>query len=166
MLIYELDKWNGMNESRITPIDIDMFLSLLDAYCHNPKYFLYKNIVKPKTKIGFFFKSAKKIDSFLEDMEINGIPKDKSYPDRDESLFCYNYEEKYGTVYYVFPFLNSLLALSTSSGEPEVLENCKKGYWKGLVKWLDNLPNRELWTDYPCLLIEKELWDTFKENRI
>jgi hypothetical protein len=164
MLIFELDKWTGMNESRITPITLIKFKELLKTYCYESQY-LYKNIIDPKTKIGFFFKSPKKLDSYLAHIELNGIPSDTSFPHRDESLLCYNYEEKAGTVFYVIPFINTLFAISPTNRKPDSLDNCKKGYWKGQIKWLDKLPHREMWTDYPCLLIEKELWDSIKDMK-
>jgi hypothetical protein len=166
MVVYDFDKWDGMNENRVTPISLARFEELLRLYCHvDHRLLLYKNIVEPNFKLGFFFKSEKKMDSYLQ--TIRSIQKDSSFPDRDESITCYNFIESdtVGVTYVVIPFLNSMFAISTSKDAPECISSCKKGYWKGEVKWLEQLPKRELWTDYPCLLMEKDIWDMWVLNK-
>jgi hypothetical protein len=166
MVIYDFDKWDGMNENRVTPISLARFEELMRLYCHsNPNMILYKTIVDPTFKLGFFFKSEKKMDSYLK--SIKNTLKDASFPDRDESILCYNFweEDTIGTTFAVLPFLNSMFAISPTVGTPDSLEACKKGYWKGDIKWLEKMSKREMWTDYPCLLIEKDIWDMMQLNK-
>jgi hypothetical protein len=169
MVIYDYDKWDGMNENRVTPITLARFEELMRMYCHaNTDLIMYKTIVEPSFKLGFFFKSKKKVDSYFQDMvKMKTSLTDASFPSRDESILCYNYldEDEVGVAFVVIPFLNSMFAISSTSGAPDSLENCKKGYWKGEVKWFEKLQHRELWTDFPCLLIEKDIWDMMLENK-
>ena len=116
-----------------------------------------------------FFKSKKSVSDYLKKEEIEQFPIDmwRSYPLRNESLVCYNYledvDEHLGETFLIFPFKNSLFTIAPEreyNYDPEI-DKYRKGYWSDKIMWLDNLNEREMWTDSPCLIIKKSLWDSW-----
>lgn len=168
-MICQWEKWVDLKEDRIIPINKDIFYSMNDRYTHtNTNFFLYKKIHNPTFNIGVFFKSKKSVSEYLKKEEIQQFPTElwRSFPIRDESLVCYNYledvDDHIGETYLVFPFKNSLFTIAPErefNYDPEV-SKYTKGYWSDKIMWLDNLNDRELWTDSPCIIIKKSLWDS------
>lgn len=170
------NKWLDIKEDRIIPLNKSMFTDMLNEHTNinNCPIFLYKKIYKPSFDIGVFFKSKKSVlvseseyltintDFFLSESESW-----KTFPMRTESLVCYNYledvDEHIGETFIVFPFKNSLFTIAPEREynytEYQEIDKYKKGYWSDKIKWLDGLTEREMWTDSPCIIIKKSLWD-------
>lgn len=168
MNIFNFDRWNDLNEDRITPIGLEKFNELLNKYAHtNQNVFLYKKIINPKTKVGVFFKTTKQFENHVNELKTGEKQEWNGFPLRDMSLVCYNYIEKEeGETFVIFPFKSSLFTISPKK-EWDIdvnSENCNKGYWTDKIKWLENLDQRELWTESPCLIISKKLWDSLNKK--
>jgi len=154
--ICKWDKFNDIIEDRIDKITMDDFLSLLETKSHN-SLFVYKKIYQPNFTFGYFKKSYKHIDSYI-DLRLTE-KNDVTYPRRTHSIVCSTKEEdELGTTFLVFPFKESLFTIKQG-------EDCLKGYWKDKIKWLEKFSNNELWTDNDCLLIKKSIWDNLKLSK-
>ena len=154
MKICKWDKFNDINEDRITNISISEFFSLLKKTHNN--IFLYKQIYNPTFICGYFNKSFKNnIDDYLN---LSILEKtDISYPKRNYSLVCSpKNDEEIGTSFLVFPYKESLFTIKEN-------DNYYKGYWRDKIKWMDKIQDNELWTEDECLLIQKSVWDIYKK---
>jgi hypothetical protein len=162
MNIYNFDRWNDLNEERITPISLDKFKELMNKYAHsNQNVFLYKKIINPKSKIGIFYTTTKQFENHIKELKSGEKQEWYGFPQRELSLVCYNYVEKEeGETFIVFPFKSSLFTISSKKEwDNEVTsENCNKGYWTDKIKWMENLDHREFWTESPCLIISEKTW--------
>ena len=166
MKICRWDRWTDIKEDRIDSIDIQEFKKILKEKCHTDQH-LYKKIYQPKFKQGIFSKSLKVTESYFGKKQTTNEDTWKAYPIREYSLTCYNYEESgEGVTYLVFPFKDSLFTISPvkESSHDGVVDNYKKGYWKDNIKWLEQLNERELWTESDCLVIEQELYNSIFEE--
>lgn len=155
--ICKWEKFNDIIENRVEKITLENFLSLLRNTNNN--IFVYKKIYNPDFTFGYYKKSIKKIDDYLE-LPIKEKT-DDSYPKKNYSLVCSTHEEEeIGTTFLVFPFKESLFTIKED-------ENYYKGYWKDKIKWLEKFDKNELWTEDDCILIKKSIWDRIKkENNI
>ena len=166
MNIFRWNRWIDIKEDRINSIDVKSFKNLLENNC-NANIFLHKKIYEPNFKIGIFQKSKKIVENYYKPSPMFNDEKNwKSFPLRENSLVCYNYEEdSEGKDFLIFPYKKSLFIISP------IKESCydlninryNKGYWSDKIQWLDDLDEREMWTDSDCLVIEKDLYDKICE---
>ena len=166
MKIFKWDRWTDIKEDRVEPIGLNMFKKFLKENCYSDKY-LMKKIYEPDFSIGIYKKSKKIGERYYPGAKtFESNSKWKSYPLRENSLVCYNYEENSeGITFLVFPFKNSLFTISPvkESCYIQDISRYNKGYWADKLKWMENLNDREMWTESNCLVIEKSIYDKLFE---
>ena len=167
MKIFRWDRWTDLKEDRINSIDISEFKTLLEQNCYTDK-FLYKKIYDPDFEVGLYKKSKKITENYYKNKpEVTDKKSWNSFPLRENSLVCYNYEEQSeGKTFLVFPIKNSLFTISPLKESCYDLDinRYNKGYWSNDIKWLENLDKREIWTESDCLVIDKETYHSIFEK--
>ena len=156
MRIFKWDRFNDIIENRVKKIDMNTFETLLEnCYKYNSNV-LYKKIYNPNFEIGIFNKSLK-INEYVNDEPLNI---DSSFPSKNTSLVCtteHVLEDDDTTLFVVLPYRESLFTIKNKN-------DYYKGYWKDKIQWVEKFNENKLWTESNCLLIRKDIWDSFSIN--